>query len=482
MDTFSLLTACVLVFGQAGSLTESSKPAADGEKSQQPAPILIDWIHANDFSMVGLRPGVYDYHATCGSRHGFEYLALRGYPQDYAYLGRLTPERLAPHKLLVINLVSAEREPFLVSEIMAIRSYVDCGGSLFLVTEHSNAYFHSHRLKPLLSMLGIASSTDTACEAPPLTLGRGCGWLAVTHFIDHPVTAGLRRIAMLSGGTVDRRYAVALTSDKSWADEWRAGVYGEDNASGFCGNFRRDESEPLGPHGVVLAREYGRGRIVIVADQNMISDNLINYADNYRLWLNAMSWLLRDPALADCSGYESWHSPRIVAYEPPEKPAFGCGDEDGYFNAMSLLARHHWLLVNDRFSVPANLRIFADDRCALSAEQRRSLLEELSSGQTLLVLSPESPPGQAGADSLADLFRGPDFPGTVRRETPEEVIRELPGGGAVRWLKAEWLVDNEHLDPPSQVPRAEQRRRAEWFLAKIQAILDRGKKASAPDD
>ena len=482
MDTFSLLTACVLVFGQAGSLTESSKPAADGEKSQQPAPILIDWIHANDFSMVGLRPGVYDYHATCGSRHGFEYLALRGYPQDYALRGRLTPERLAPHKLLVINLVSAEREPFLVSEIMAIRSYVDRGGSLFLVTEHSNAYFHSHRLKPLLSMLGIASSTDTACEVRPLTLGRGSGWLAVTRFVDHPVTAGLGRIAMLSGGTVDRRYAVALTSDKSWADQWRAGVYGEDNAAGFCGNFRRDESEPLGPHGVVLAREYGRGRIVIVADQNMISDNLINYADNYRLWLNAMAWLLRDPALVDWNGYESWHAPRIVAYEPPEKPAFGCGDEEGYFNAMSLLARHHWLLVNDRFSPPADLRIFADDRCTLSADQRRSLLEELSSGQTLLVLTPESPASQARGGSLADLLSDPDCPETVRRETPEEVIRQLPGGGAVRWLKAEWVVDNQHLDPPSQVPRADQKRRAEWFLAKLQALLDRGKKEPPAHD
>ena len=63
--------------------------------------------------------------------------------------GRLTPERLAAHKLLFVNLVSAEREPFLVSEILAIRSFIEQGGSLLVITDHSNCYYHTYRLKPL---------------------------------------------------------------------------------------------------------------------------------------------------------------------------------------------------------------------------------------------------------------------------------------------------------------------------------------------
>ena len=82
--------------------------------------MLIDWIHANDFSMIGLRPGVYDYHATCGFRHGFEYLKSVGVAHRYVGDGRLTAKRLAAHKLLFVNLVSAERQPFLVSEILAM--------------------------------------------------------------------------------------------------------------------------------------------------------------------------------------------------------------------------------------------------------------------------------------------------------------------------------------------------------------------------
>ncbi len=36
--------------------------------------ILIDGIHANDLSTVGLGPEVYEYHATTGYRTAFEYL------------------------------------------------------------------------------------------------------------------------------------------------------------------------------------------------------------------------------------------------------------------------------------------------------------------------------------------------------------------------------------------------------------------------
>jgi hypothetical protein len=58
-----------------------------------------------------------------------------------------------------------------VSEIRAIRSYVAEGGSLFIITDHSNSYFHAHHLQPLLTCLGIRTSTSTACEEPPRTLG-----------------------------------------------------------------------------------------------------------------------------------------------------------------------------------------------------------------------------------------------------------------------------------------------------------------------
>ncbi|MHB8902636.1 MAG: hypothetical protein ACYC6Y_28080, partial [Thermoguttaceae bacterium] len=272
MNATWAIMACSLLAAEG---VPAGRPASTAEEI--PAAILIDWIHANDFSMIGLRPGIYDYHVIFGFRHGIEYLESRGVGHEYASDGRITPERLAARKLLLINLVSAEREPFLVSEIVAIRNYVEEGGSLLVVMDHSNCYFHSHRLKPLLTELGIEAFVDTSCDVPPQTLGTGNGWLRITNFSSHPITNGLRCLGFQTGGRLDPRYSVAWTSDRAWADEWAIGIYGNTSDIGNYGNFTRDDHEPLGPHGVVLAKEHGRGRIVIVGDQNMWGDAFINY-------------------------------------------------------------------------------------------------------------------------------------------------------------------------------------------------------------
>ena len=47
--------------------------------------------------------------------------------------------------------------------------------------------------------------------------GKHPNWIAITRFEKHPVTEGLRCIAFQTGGTVDDFYAVARTSEKSWA-------------------------------------------------------------------------------------------------------------------------------------------------------------------------------------------------------------------------------------------------------------------------
>ncbi len=277
--------------------SESPQPAASSVDGGTSAPILVDWIHANDFSMIGLQPGVYKYHVLCGFRLAFSYLESRGAGREYVSEGPLTLDLLNRHKLLFINLVSAEREPFLVSEIQAICEYVAGGGSLFVITDHSNAYFHAHQLKPLLTALDIRSSTATACDEAPNTLGEGHAWITVTRFKEHPVTTGLRCIALQTGGCVDARDAVAMTSESSWADEWSAGIYGDGNGPGFLGDLERNPEEAAGPLGVVLAKDYQKGRILIVSDQNLFADPFLNYADNFRLWLNGMAWLLRDDAL-----------------------------------------------------------------------------------------------------------------------------------------------------------------------------------------
>lgn len=372
----------------ACSLLVSQVPTQDADSAEQSpaAPIVIDWIHANDFSMVGLRPGIYDYHTQCGFRHGFDFLLSRGIKQEYLSQGRLTPERLACRRLLFINLPSAEREPFLVSEVMAIRDYVKNGGSLLIVMDHSNCYFHSHRLKPLLAVFGIEAFTDTACDVPPHVIGQGHGWLAITRFSPHPITKGLTRLGCQTGGRLDPRYSVAWTSEDSWADEWKVELYGQSRDLGLYGDFQREDHEPSGPLGVVAAREFHKGRIVIVGDQNMWGDAFMNYADNYRLWLNTIAWLLRDSQLAEWKAYENWHSPRLAFYEPADMPRFGSCDDRDYYHLLCLLSRYYWTFANDRLDEPAELRIVADGKRKFSSDEIAKLTSYVHNGGKLIIL------------------------------------------------------------------------------------------------
>ena len=462
----ALLVTCSLLIAQ----TDSSEDKQLVEPHSPPS-ILIDWIHANDFSMIGLRPGIYDYHVTCGFRHGFDYLRSRGVEHEYVSSGRLTPERLAARKLLFINLVSAEREPFLVSEIMAVRSFVAEGGSLLIVTDHSNCYFHSHRLKPLLAVLGIRSFTDTACDNPPHTLGTGNGWLAVTSFRPHPITKSLGRLGFQTGGIVDPRYAVALTSERSWADQWSVGSYGEGSDAGFFGDFTREEHEPLGPHGVVLARDFQKGRIVIVGDQNVWGDAFMNYADDYRLWLNVMAWLLGDPNLADWKPYETWHRPRVALFEPADSPRFGSSDDRDYYHTLCLFARHYWTFANDRLDEPADLRVVVDGPRDFSPGELKSLSDYARAGGKLLVLSDPPQSADETSQSTRPMAASLDLSGADRTSTQHTTEYTYPSGGRVIVLAPDQAVPNERLAPPTRAPNAEESDRAKLLLNLIRPLL-----------
>ncbi len=509
MNASCLLMAYSLLAVQAEP-AESPLPA--GQEAS--APILIDWVHANDFSMIGLRPGIYDYHVICGLRHGMDFLASLGAWHEYLSEGTITPQRLAPHKLLFINLVSAEREPFLVSEILAIKDFVSGGGSLLVVMDHSNCYFHSHRLKPLLAELGIQAFVDTVCDVPPRTLGAGNGWLTITKFSPHPITEGLRRLGYQTGGRLDPRYSVAWTDKDAWADEWSISIYGQNSDGGNYGNFKRDDFEPFGPHGVVLAREFGKGRIVIVGDQNMWGDAFINYGDNYRLWVNAMGWLLRDRRLVDWKAYENWHRPRIVLYEPGDAPRFGSCADDDYYNLFCLLGRHYWTFANDRLDEPADLRVVADGRREFSAEEISKLSACARDGGKLLVLphvaqereaddghrakagpelppgdqqpapagrqprqetpqasKPESPGAAAGGKEQPLLSAALDLSGAEQKSTESGTLYVFSGGGRIMLLADELAPPCNRIAPPTRIPNAEEGNRETAVLKAVRQVL-----------
>jgi len=441
-------------------------PGRGGDRS-----VLIDGIHANDLTTVGLGPEVYEYHQTTGYRRGFEYLRSRGVHCDRVTEGRLDAGRLSPYRLLFINLVSAERPPFLVSEIAAIRSFVVQGGSLLVVTDHSNCYWHTFRLQPLFTELDIESLSDTACDEPPQTLGNGNCWITVTRFKPHPVTAGLRCLAMQTGGCVDGRFAVAMTSERSWADAWSTGMYGKENAPGFLGNFRRDAGERAGPLGVVMAKSLGRGRIVVVADENMLGESFVNYADNYRLWLNALAWLLDEPPLGDARTYEAWRSPRLQLYEQYDRAVFGSPDPAGCYHAMVLLSRFYWTFAGDRLSDPCDLLVFAYNDYALKAETVAAVGAHLRRGKNVLVLNAEMRTLWDELGVVASVLKGLGIARPKQHTEAGRLVIEVPGAGAIHVVGPDGILDNGVLPPPIRTPKAAEQKPIRELLDAVRDAL-----------
>lgn len=453
----------LLAAGPLAAQTPSASPIGTG--------ILVDGIHANDLVTESLQPEVYNYHATCGSRRSFDYLQAQGVEVTRVTEGRLTPELLASRRLLFLNLVSAERPPFLVSEITAIREFVQAGGSLLVITDHSNCYYHTHVLGPLFAELDLASFTDTVCDVHPNTLDNGNAWLSITRFRTHPVTEGLRRLGIQTGGRVDPRFAVALSSEQAWADRWATDAFGHANAPGFYGNFRREADEASGPLGVALARDFGRGRIVVLGDQNMIGDTFLHYADNYRLWLNALAWLLDQPALRDAEAYCRWRQPRIVMYEPVGHPEFGCNEPSGLYYAYALVSRYWWTFASDRWVEPADLLVVGYNQDILPPEDVAAVVRHLRRGRNLLILNTESQLLWDELGLLSQVFQAMALEKSAPQVRDGKSVWELPGGGAIHLVGPDALLDNGLLAPPMQEPTEAQRQQEQRLLAAIRDAL-----------
>ncbi len=465
------LSVALVLVPAAGLQAAEGKAGKSPSSGRDTGGILIDGIHANDLSTVGLGPEVYEYHQTTGYRRAFEYLRARGVACQRVTEGRLDAQRLAPHRLLFINLISSERPPLLVSEIAAIKAFVAQGGSLLAITDHTNCYFHAYRLEPLLAELDIETFTSTACDEPPHTLGNGKGWITLNRFRPHPVTAGLECLAPQTGGCVDPRFAVAWTSEASWADAWSTNFYGEENAPGFCGNFRRDPGEPRGPLGMVLAKPFGRGRIVVVGDENMLGESFLNYADNYRLWLNAVAWLLERDGLGDAAAYRQWRSPRILLYEQYDHAAFGMPDPAGCYHAFVILSRHWWTFANDRAAEPCDLLVFAYNDCELPDGAASAAAAHLRRGRNVLVLNADRETLWEESGVVGRVLQAMGAARPKPLVGDGKLILKLPGTGAIHVLGPDKLLDNWTLPPPIRPPEDKEKPRIQGLLDAVRDAL-----------
>ncbi len=391
----SLTAVCILA---AAAIPNAARGGDGGAQASdgQPVDVLIDMRHAHDFSDFPLSVDDRFYHRIYSFHSAFEYLKSQGVTVDkYESEEPITEARLAQCRAVFLNLPSGDKSPFLLSELVAFKNFVWNGGSIFFIVDHTNCYFHQSRLEPLFHELEIAPQFYGICDATQ-NLGSGTGWIYINSFSPHPITKNLRQIAFQTGGGVDPRYAVAWSSEKSWRDKAGMPLYGEADLSYF-GNFMRDMDEPVGRCGAVLAKTYGKGKIVAVGDQNLFSAFFLQYLDVYRLWGGAFAWLLDRPELAEPKRYvDSTDKTRlVVCWEELRRgaPRFGNPDADGYYRLYSRLCRYYNLfcVANDDSAIglESDVALMLEAGPDESNEGIEFAYRQLKRGKTLVVVDPQ---------------------------------------------------------------------------------------------
>ncbi len=181
---------------------------------------MFDSFHAHNFLERGLVPGEHTYHRITSLRRAASLLTDRELEVREMLVGPWTPDKLEGVRLIVLNLPSMDRPPWLVSEIETVERFVRDGGGMLFITDHSNCYYHQYHLLPLWQRLGLIPTFETTCERTEKNLlaHSGPGWLLIRDFSEHPLTQNVRYFGIQTGGRVVGEGIVARTSSAAWAD------------------------------------------------------------------------------------------------------------------------------------------------------------------------------------------------------------------------------------------------------------------------
>ena len=158
-------------------------------------------------------------------------------------------------------------------EINEIEKFVSDGGSLLVLL---------HIAPPLARVterFGIVLSNAVISDRENLIDGQSQDFYA-KDISPHPVTEGVSRVALYgTWGLLPEKGArvVAASSDNAYPD--------------FNRNRVRDKDEPAIKVGVVAISEYGKGKVVVVADDAPLANAFLGMGDNRRLAENIVSWL-----------------------------------------------------------------------------------------------------------------------------------------------------------------------------------------------
>lgn len=249
VETLIVLISVILASGCIDSYSETESRA------------VFDMSHGEIFKPFDETPGSYSEYYKLYQENGFD-VSINEKP--------IAEDALSNAKVLVI---AGPMIKFDKLEISVIKNFVQNGGSLLVLAHISSP------LTDLMQEFNIVISGFVTSEAENL-IGSSSQDFFVQDFENHTITKGIRKIAVFGSWSIisnEPARNVAWTSKAAWSEVNKNMKFDIDY----------EKQERLG---VVSAAEYGKGKVVIIADDAVFLDKFINTADNRLLGENIITW------------------------------------------------------------------------------------------------------------------------------------------------------------------------------------------------
>ena len=194
----------------------------------------------------------------------------------------LTETTLSHASVFVVSNLNVS---FSKQEQAIIWDFVNKGGSLLVIGDHTNVGGMQSPLNELLSPVGIQYRFDAA-----LPFDEKFKWLTCTHLLYHPITSPLTSPDELQYGIG----ASLQLSPASFPIIVGSSVLSDDgNQSNidiaYLGDYEYNKGEQLGDVILVAGAYYGEGKVLVFGDTSSFQNAAIPFS--YRFVQSSFAWL-----------------------------------------------------------------------------------------------------------------------------------------------------------------------------------------------